>query len=360
MASAVVVSADHLLGFARRILELVGCDAAEASIVGTHLVDSDLAGHPSHGVALLPHYVRRVREQKVRPNTPARLVSDDGGPFLLFSGDRGFGQRVARDVTAAAIARCRLLGVAIATLRDAHHIGRLASYGEACAYEGLLALLFANATDHAPFVAPHRGSTGRISTNPICIAIPPGVHTGAVVADLATSAISFGKARVALERGTRLQPAVALDENGDETTDPAAIVDGRGSLLPAAEHKGYALAVVIDLLAVLVGGRSSAPHPSMQDSTINNLLLIVLDPSRLHDRAASGTESDRLIGYLRDSPRRSPDQPVLVPGDPERASRQTLLASGIELPGEVWRELVATAQSVGCAPPITSVPGSAR
>jgi len=345
-ANTITVAVEPLRLFARDILHAVGCDAVEAEIVAEHLVGADLAGHPSHGVGLLPRYVQRVHEKKLRPNTCARLVSDDGGSFMAFEGDRGFGQRVAAEVTHAAIERCQSTGIVVATLRDAHHIGRVGVYGELCAAAGLVGLAFVNATDHAPLVAPYLGRTGRLSTNPLCIAIPPGHHTSPVIVDFATTAISLGKARVALESGAPLPRGAAIDRDGGETIDPAALIGG-GALLPAAGHKGYALAVAIDLLVALFGGNTSAANPENHDSTINNMLLLVIDPKRLHEGGRSRAETDRFVEYLRTSPSAVPGQPVVVPGDPERAVRAALRWSGIAIPGNTWRALLETGAALG-------------
>src|SRR5260370_39495803 len=83
-----------------------GSEPAEADLVAGHLVGANLAGHDSHGVSLIPHDVRHLREGLVVPNTSAKALKDDGA-FLMFDGQRGFGRRVAAEERAAALARAR-------------------------------------------------------------------------------------------------------------------------------------------------------------------------------------------------------------------------------------------------------------
>src|SRR5678815_544037 len=105
------VAADRLRQLVATSLGRGGSEPAEADLVAGHLVDANLAGHDSHGVSLMSHYVRHPNEGLVVPNTSAKIVKDDGA-FLMFDGQRGFGRRVAGEATAAAVARARDNGVA--------------------------------------------------------------------------------------------------------------------------------------------------------------------------------------------------------------------------------------------------------
>ena len=111
------------------ILRAGGSSAGEADLVADHLVEANLKGHDSHGIGMIPTYVRHLRAGLVVPNTPAKVIKDDG-PILMFDGNRGYGRAVAGEMMSAAIARCRQTGVTVATLANAHHIGRVGVYGE--------------------------------------------------------------------------------------------------------------------------------------------------------------------------------------------------------------------------------------
>ena len=122
-------------------------------VVADHLVQANLAGHDSHGVGMMPSYVRHLKAGLVVPNTRAKCVKDDG-PTLMFDGGRGYGRAVAGEAVAAGIARCLQTGVVAMTLANAHHIGRVGAYGELASGAGLVSLHFVNVTDHRAVVAP--------------------------------------------------------------------------------------------------------------------------------------------------------------------------------------------------------------
>src|SRR5688572_31309764 len=164
-------TADALRRLVSAITKAGGSADAEADLVAEHLFAAKLAGHDSHGVGMVPTYVRHVKAGLVVPNTRAKTVKDDG-PALMFDGGRGYGRAVAGEAMAAAIARCRRTGVVAMTLANAHHIGRVGAYGELASGAGLVSLHFVNVTDHRPLVAPFRGTDARFVTNPICIALP--------------------------------------------------------------------------------------------------------------------------------------------------------------------------------------------
>ena len=101
-----------------------------------------------------------------------------------------YGQVTARLLTELGIERSRRTGLAAVALRNAHHIGRIGSYGEQCAAAGLVSLHFVNVTGHKPYVAPHRGSDARLATNPVCIAFPAAEPGRPVILDMATSKVA--------------------------------------------------------------------------------------------------------------------------------------------------------------------------
>ena len=215
------------------ILKGGGSETAEAEIVADHLVRSNLAGHDSHGIGMLPYYVRFLAKGLLRPNVPATAVKDDGA-ILMFDGARGYGQRVAREAMAAAIDRCRETGVVLLTVRSAHHIGRVGTYGEQALDNGFVSIHFVNVQDHPPLVAPFAGTEARFGTNPICVAVPGRAETDPVLLDMATSRIALGKVRVAMNKAESVAPGNLIDHAGNPTGDPHVMFTEteRGALLP--------------------------------------------------------------------------------------------------------------------------------
>src|SRR5438094_1547383 len=225
-----LIDAAELTATTRRVFAAAGSAEAEAEIIAGHLVEANLKGHDSHGVGMIPSYLRNLGGGKVKPNEEGRIVSDTGS-LIVYDGERGYGQIVARAATELAIERAQANGVAVVALRNAHHIGRVGTYGELCAAAGLVSLHFVNITDQRPAVAPWRGSDGRFGTNPFCIALPGPAPDRPIISDMATSRIAMGKVRVARNKGEEIAPGTLLDAEGKPTTDPHVMYSGPALLL---------------------------------------------------------------------------------------------------------------------------------
>jgi uncharacterized oxidoreductase len=345
-----LIDYNELLGAATRIVAAGGSGAEEARLVANHLVEANLRGHDSHGVGMLPRYVQNLKGGTLVPNRRGRALREDGA-IIVYDGERGYGQVVAREATLRGIARARESGVAVVALRNAHHIGRVGTYGEICAEAGLVSVHFVNVHGHKPLVAPHRGRDGRLSTNPVCVAVPAAEAGRPVILDMATSKVAMGKVRVAKNEGKRLAEPVVLDAEGRPSTDPEVMFrEPRGAILPFAEHKGYALAFICDLLAgAIAGGGTLRPENQAPETITNCMLAFILDPGRIADRAWIDQEIRAITAFVTASLPRKADEPVLIPGDPERLSRERRMREGIPMDDTTWGELVAAAKSLGVA-----------
>jgi uncharacterized oxidoreductase len=343
----VIITAKKLERVLGLILRHSGSDDYEADLVARHLVEANLAGHDSHGAGILPTYIRNLKLGLLAPGTPAKKVKDDGS-ILVFNGQRGYGQRVAFEAMNVAIERCREIGLVVMALSDAHHIGRVGSYGEQSIAAGLVSLHFVNVVDHEPLVAPFGGRLARYSTNPICMAMPATAQTPAILLDMATSKSSLGKIRVAMNRGETVAPGTLLDTSGEPSCDPNVMFrQPPGTLLPFGEHKGYGLGFFCELFAgVLTGGGTIQPGNPRQGGIVNHMLTFLVDPGRLVDHAWMASEIDALTRYMKDT---SDDQgrSVLVAGEPERICREKRLASGIRIDPKSWEEILQSGAEVG-------------
>ena len=331
-----------------RVLAAAGSREPDARTVADHLVDATLAGHDSHGIGMLPHYVRAIAAGLLDPRAHA-AVEDRGGAVIAVDGRKGFGQVVAREGTAAGMARARVTGVALVALRGAFHVGRVGAYAEQAAAEGLVSIHFVNVVGHPPLVAPFRGTDARFATNPFCAAVPAAGGKPAVVLDFATSLVALGKVRVAMNKGERLPEGVLLDGAGRGTTDPTVMYrEPRGAILPFGLHKGYGLAFLCELLAgAFTGGGTVSTVPYEKDRITNNMLSFLVDPAKLPGAAGLEAQIAAAIDHVKASPPADPALPVLVAGEPEQAMRALRTAEGIPVDPTTWEELRGAARSVG-------------
>jgi uncharacterized oxidoreductase len=339
---------DHarLTDIVHRVFAAAGSGEEEAAIVAGHLVEANLRGHDSHGIGLVANYLRNLGNGNAAVNQKGHVVSDSGS-MIVYDGARGWGQIVAREATLIGIARAKETGVAVVALRNAHHIGRVGTYGEMCAAAGLVSISFVNITDQRPAVAPWRGSDARFGTNPVTVAIPGPTPDRPIIADMATSRIAMGKVRVARNKGEEIAEGTLLDAEGKPTTDPNVMYRRpRGALLTFAEHKGYALAFICEILAGAVTGSGTMRPERQAESVTNGMLLVVIDPARLAEPGWINDEIRAMTEYVTASPPRNPAEPVLIPGDPERLTRAKRIAEGVPIDDETWREFAVAARGV--------------
>ena len=205
-----LVQAESLKRIVSAILEKGGSSNNESQVVADHLVRANLAGHDSHGVGMLPFYVKMLKAELLFPNQEPEMVKTDGS-IMMLDGKRGYGQAVGKIAMEQAIEKCRETGLVLMTLRNSHHLGRIGTYGEQSIEAGMVSMHFVNVTDHFPLVAPYGGSDARFSTNPICLAMPGTKKQSPVLLDMATSRIALGKARVAINKNETLDDGLVLD-----------------------------------------------------------------------------------------------------------------------------------------------------
>ena len=338
---------DRLRRFASDFLRAGGSSAEEARIVADHLVSANLAGHDSHGVGMLPHYTRNLKAGTLVPNRSHEVLQESGS-FAVWDGRGGYGQVIALAAMDWVIATAKREGIAVHALRNTQHIGRVGTYGEKVVASGLVSMHFVNGNSGTPKVTPFRGREGRLSTNPICIAVPGTDTTPPVVLDMATSRIALGKVRVAHNEGRQVVAGALIDAEGKPTRDPGVIYrEPLGAVLPIGEHKGYGLALIAELLAgAVIGNGTIQPKNPRNRGIVNGMLTVAIDPERLASRSFIEAEVDALVAYLKATKPADPALPVLVPGEPERIARAERIRDGIEIDSTTWNEILAAAESI--------------
>ena len=327
----------------------MGSTDEEAGEVADHLVRANLAGHDSHGVGMLPTYVRLLRDRLLVPNQTAETVLD-AGALLVIDARRGYGQRMAADAVRRAIERAQQIGACVLAFRNASHIGRIGTYGELAAKAGCAFTAFVNVADHHDVQATWGAAEPRLGTNPFCTAIPnlTDADSGpALLLDMATTTIAAGKARVAYNKGVRVPEGCLIDADGNATDDPTGFIrDRTGALRAFGTHKGSGLAVLCEVMAAAVAGGQGAFEPA-KGGVLNSMLAIVIDLSKLGDATAIAGRVDAAKAHVK-SARTAPGfDEVLVPGEPERRNATSRSAKGIDVDATTWRDIREAASSLG-------------
>jgi uncharacterized oxidoreductase len=305
-----------------------GSSAREATLTADHLVGANLAGHDSHGVGMAPRYVKSWKVNELQLNQTVEVVVDNG-PMITVDGRHGMGQSVTHQAMEIAIARAREHGVCVMGLKNSHHLGRVGHWAEQAIAAGMVSIHFTNAVSSAPMVSAWGGAEGRFLTNPFTVGIPRA-DGRPIVLDFATSAIAHGKARVAYNKKVRVPAGSLIDAQGQPTDDPAVMFEPpegpHGALMPFANHKGHALAMVCELLgAALTGGETMHPaHMQVKYAIWNNMLTLVFDPNRLGTGERFEQEARTFVDWVRSAKLSEVGRElggILMPGDPERVSR---------------------------------------
>jgi uncharacterized oxidoreductase len=330
----VFLGIDGALSLAADLLVSAGARADAARIVAQHLVESDRAGVPSHGVMRIPQYLEQIASGEIDPAaTPARERSS--GAHVRVDGKRSFGQVAAAFAVDAAVEAARASGVAVVTVRHTGHAGRIGAYAEQLAEARLLAVVYCSGPRSGHWVAPFGGIEGRVATNPIAYAFP--AVGGAVVADFSTSAVPEGVIRRMRELGLPAPQGSLQDASGRPAHDPDALyAEPPGTILPLGGerfgHKGFALGLLVEAMATLLTGDDTVDGSRYG----NNLALVAIavDPG-FEARAAT------LAEYVRSARPADPARPVLMPGDPERRARAA--ENGVPVDATTWRTLAVLA-----------------
>ncbi len=320
MEADILLPTDATRNWVHALWRAAGCDPDEAQRVADHLIAANLAGHDSHGVGMVGPYVRSLLADELQLNQHLTVITDTD-TLVVVDGNRGMGQTIAYETMQLAIERAQRHGVVIVGLRNSHHLGRVGHWAEQAIAAGMASIHFTNVVSR-PLVAPHGGAQGRFGTNPFTVGLPRR-DGPPILLDFASSAIAVGKVRVAYNRKGEAPAGVLIDHAGNPTTNPAVMYEEPlGALLTAAGHKGYALAMVCDLLgSALFGGATPQPSRLRVPGLYNNMLAIVFDPSRLGAAEHYARETREFIEYVQSARRTVPDEPIEVPGDAERGYR---------------------------------------
>jgi len=318
------LSAEAAQALVVQTLARSGLSSHDAEIVAQALVEAELCGRATHGLARLPGIARTCRELC---GGPPVLVTDRGAAACL-DGRGGLGYVVCHRAVREATERAQRHGLAVVAVRNVRHMGMLGYYVRLLAERDIVGLAFA---DCRPLVAPFGGTQAVLGTNPIAAAFP--WQPFPIVIDTGTSAVTFGDVMLARTQGRPLPAGVALDSDGRPTIDAAKAT--AGALLPWAGHRGYVFGVMAQLFAgalTLAGGL-----PTSGDDY--GMLILALRANLFGEREAYMAEVSRFVAATRAARKASGVREILLPGERAWRERSRRLREGIEVPDELLREI---------------------
>jgi ureidoglycolate dehydrogenase (NAD+) len=335
-ADALPYSADSLRTWGAACLRALGVPDEAADEVAGSLVQTSLWGVDSHGIARLPHYLNRIDQGSIRPR-PAIAVTRSGAATAQVHGDRGLGIVVSHRANREAIALARESGIGAVGVTDSSHCGAIGVYTRVAARAGMIGIGF---THSDKIAAPHGGHLPFFGTNPISIAFPRE-NGEPVCLDMATTSIPWNQVMNARREGLPLPAGVAVDADGQDTTDAQATQALRPLGGLGYGHKGYALALMIELLCGPLNGNPYGPQvgPMYQELARPRHIgafFIAIDPSRF----AGGATLTATIEHMARALAAEPGSPRM-PGDPELEVAAERTRDGIPIEPGLRAEIAA-------------------
>lgn len=336
------IAVGDLAGLVEEMLQRAGVAEDEARIVARHLVDAEARGKESQGLVRVSRYVGWARDGSIA--SPTELtVERDAGSTLVVDAHRGWGHVAASRTIDLCVERAEENGVCLGIIRNTNHIGRLGYYVEAAARRGMIGLLACSGNPDFGWVAPWGGTEPLFGTNPLAIGFP---RQGGppVVVDISTTQTARGNVLMAQKLGRELPDGWAFDSEGHPTQDPQSALPPHGTLAPLGGHKGYALALAIEILCGVLAG-IWPPTPSA--NLVGAIRIEAFLPLDAYYESLSG-----LAEEIKSGPTRPGFDVVRLPGEGSAEHGERSEAHGLRVSHEIWSELKGIAEDLGVEHPV--------
>jgi LDH2 family malate/lactate/ureidoglycolate dehydrogenase len=349
-ASAPRYDAAALRDFASALLTRNGLPADRAADVAAILVDADLTGHDTHGLNLLPLYLDHLANG-IMAAAGEPIVLSDRPAVASWDGCRLPGPWLVLRAMKTAIERARLYGTGTVTIRNSHHIGCLASYLKRATDQGMVMKLYSSAPAGSS-VAPFGGRRALFSPSPMAMGCP--TEGDPILVDISTSLTTNNLLARLQRQGKRLPHPFLLDEDGEPTDDPAAVMPPKqGSVLPLggleSGHKGYGLALMVEALTAGLTDRGRH-QPGAKFS--NTVFVQILDPEAFGGIDGFKSQMSHIAQACHDTLPRPGIERVRVPGEKGLALAREYGRDGVRLADGIIDALVPWAQRLEVAAPM--------
>jgi ureidoglycolate dehydrogenase (NAD+) len=337
-----LVPAERIRAFILAVLEKAGVRDDVAGYLAEGVLQASLRGIDSHGIRLLPHYLRGLEEGRLNKNPNYRFIKTSSATAKL-DGDHAPGHAAGAEGMIKAIALARSVGIGAVGVFNSSHFGTAAYYALMAADQNMIGLSFTHATAH---VLSYRGIRPFFGNNPICLAAPCEGEDPFCL-DMATTVTTFNKIQQYHEQGLKVPFGQGVDSAGRETDDPEKIE----SLLPIGGYKGFGLSMIVDILCSLLTGAQYGPHISrmfgtpMDEKRQLGHFFMAIRIDCFEKPAVFKKRLKNMMEAVRREPSRDPALPIMVPGDPEKAFFRERSRAGIPVSDHLYIQLAKLAKS---------------
>ncbi len=342
-------AAPVLIAYATELLICAGLESDKATVVAAILIEGDLLGHTTHGLALLAPYLAELEKGTMTKTGEPRVIADFPAA-VTWDGQRLPGPWLVSRALDLAIPRARTQGTCTVVIRRSHHLACLAAYLKRVTDEGLMVLL--SCSDPAvASVAPHGGRRAVFTPNPLAAAWPTAGDP--VILDVSMSITTNGLTKRLAVAGEKFPGPWALDADGRATDNPAALfTQPAGTLLPTGGvdhgHKGYAFALLVETLTGALAGHGRADPAEGWGASV---FLQVLSPALFGGTEEFLRQTEHISAACRATPPRPGFERVRLPGETGLRRRAEQLARGVELYPGIFTSLAPWSAKLGVPPP---------
>jgi len=339
MSKEIRVDFEKLRQFCTNIFIKVGLSKKHAFTIADSLVFANLRGIDSHGVMRLPFYIKRLEKggSKVKPHIK---VLKEKQALALVEGDSGMGQVIGTYAAELAIKKAKEAGVCFVGVRGSAHFGAASYYSVKIAQENMIGFSTSNTTQNT---AAWGGAKKIIGNDPLSIAIPYK-EGKPLVLDISMSQAAGGKIKLAAKNNQKIPLSWGIDKFGKNTEDPNKVING-GARLPFGEHKGYGLAVMLEILnGVLTGAGMLSQNTSWskypQNPTNLGHSFTAIDISSFMDVKEFKQRLKWFVNEIKTSPLMEGSRGIFMPGEIELDIEEKRKVNGIPISKKVWFDLV--------------------
>jgi len=337
-----------------------GVSRAQREPTVAAMVAADTCGIDSHGVSMLMLYEQMVKQGIINLKATPGIVKESPSTALV-DGDAGFGHPVAKMAMALAIEKSQKNGIGSVSVFNSHHFGAAGYYAKMASDAGMIGMV--TSSTRGVFVTPTYAQKPVLGTNPIAFAAPTGTDRPFLL-DMSTSTVASNKIKVYDLKEEPLPKGWVVNASGMPLTDAT---EARKSLLSAEKdagitplggtselsgHKGYGLAMMVQILSATLSGGCFSPFRDTADSasSTDNIghFFLAINPSYFRQEGAFEFDLQKMIDFLHKAQPIDSSQPVLVAGDPEFNEYERRKRDGIPMPGSLLslvREIAERAET---------------
>jgi L-2-hydroxycarboxylate dehydrogenase (NAD+) len=335
----------QLLSFTKTLFATAGMSEQDAATCGEFMVQTNLWGIDSHGVLRAPIYIKRLLSGAMNKSADIKSIKDAGALEVL-DGDDGCGYVVGRAAMERAIEKAEKFSLAAVGAIRSNHFGAAALYTRMAAERGMIGISMTNVV---PNMVVPGGSKPIVGNNPLAISVPTFGEFPFTL-DISMSAVAGGKLLLASKKGEKIPFDWATDKDGRPTDDPDK--GFAGFLLPLAGHKGYGLALAIDLLSGLMTGGSflhdlRGLYKHSDEPSRSGHLFMVINPLVFMDKSEFTEKMADFQRQIKESPMWNESAEMLLPGEIEYRVDKQRRRDGIVLPPDLLVELNSLAAELG-------------